>query len=159
MGVAVSWMTGYLIWGTGLAVACWLVAGSYQSWLAGTAMNLLGFLGHPASVRGLQAPFTFSLGTYAAMCLATSQAPLRVRIPALVIGLLALVGFELLFIIVMTLAVGMMKQHGVGVSPGAIRLTVYTVEVVPWLAAPIAWLTLLGRWGVTHKLEILHRGS
>jgi len=139
------WLARFVGWSSFLAVPCYLVMTSYQHALASLAMEALELAGSPAHLEvDLHEPF--SLGLFAAMCLASSNSPRRDRLRAVILGVLALAAFGLFAVLVFVVANRLATGHAGG-NDGVVSRFIETIlETVPWVSAPAMWLVLLGRW-------------
>jgi len=118
---------------------------AYQEALAALAVRIFEIAGAPARV-GVDLHEPFSLGLYAAMCLASRNAPRHIRMRAVAIGVPALAAFGLLAVLVFVVANRLTTGHAGGNEGAASRFIESTLETVPWVSAPALWLALLGRW-------------
>jgi hypothetical protein len=141
----VKLLARFLGWASILAFPCYLAMRPYQDALASLAMRIFEIAGAPARVEvDLHEPF--SLGLYAAMCLASRSAPRHIRMRAVAIGVPALAAFGLLAVLVFVVANRLTTGHAGGNEGAASRFIEATLETVPWVCAPALWLVMVGKW-------------
>jgi hypothetical protein len=146
------WLARLLGWATLLAIPCFLLTTPYQHALASLAMGLLASAGAPARIEvDLHEPF--SLGLYAALCLASRSSPLRHRLRAVTLGLPALAAWGLLAVLAFVVANRLATGHAGGDGGVASRFIETMLETVPWVSAPALWFVLLGKWELPRTLH------
>jgi hypothetical protein len=140
-----SWLARFLAWTTVLAVPFWLLGDVYHRGLAAAALAILGIPSAAVSLAPPEIPASHALGVFAALCLASTRAPLGRRLLALSVGLIGLAALELATGV---LAIGAQMASGPsGAAPDAARRLQDHLTALPaWIGAPVAWLVLLGRW-------------
>jgi hypothetical protein len=140
-----KWLVRFLLWATALALPVYALGGAYERMLAAAAMGLLGLHGDLSHMPAPEIPASHVLGVYAAMCLASTRAPVRRRLIAIAIGIVVMIALE---IATGTMAVrwALEGANGDEVSPALHRLRDYLTSLPAWLGAPATWLLLLGRW-------------
>src|SRR5262249_12582073 len=97
------------------------------------------------AIDEVQVMAPFDLAIFAAMCLASLSAPWPARRRALVIGVPALIGVEVLTVVA-GVAVSVPWPENSPQLEASLRLTGYVIETVPWVSAALVWLLLLGAW-------------
>ncbi|MBI1795529.1 MAG: hypothetical protein HYR74_00595 [Candidatus Eisenbacteria bacterium] len=138
------WLLRFIAWATLLALPCFWLDAAYVRMLAGVSLRLLGLGGDLGRIPPPDIPPSHVLGVYAAMCLASTRAPLARRIVAVAAGLAAMVALEI--------ATGTLAMHWAiesaraPASPALHRLRDYATSLPAWLGAPAVWLLMLGRW-------------
>ena len=138
------WLLRFLAWATVLAPLFWLLSDAYHRALATTTCHMLGIPTDRLSLEPPEIPASHVLGVFAALCLASTRAPLARRLAALAVGLCAMVAIELL--------TGLLAIHwamdALGTSPSGLgqRLRDHVTALPAWIGAPVVWLLLLGRW-------------
>ncbi len=139
------WLLRFLAWATVLAPPFWLLGDVYHRALATAALRLLGIPAGTLAFRPPEIPASHVLGVFAALCLASTRAPLKHRLSALLLGLGGLIAIELLTGL---LAIRWTLEGTVrGPVPGpAQRLRDHLTALPAWIGAPVVWLILLGRW-------------
>jgi hypothetical protein len=140
------WLVRFLVWATVLALPVYWIGGAYERMLATAAMGLLGLSGDVRRMAPPEIPASHVLGVYAAMCLASTRAPLRRRLIAIAVGVVAMIALE---IATGTLALRWALEDANAaepVSPALHRLRDYLTSLPAWLGAPVTWLLLLGRF-------------
>ena len=140
-----KWLLRFLAWATVLAVPSWWIGGAYHRMLAVISLGLLGIRSDRIAFQTPEIPASHVLGVYAAMCLASTRAPLARRLAALGAGLVIMVAVEVL---TGTLAIRWELEGatGAGLSAAAMRLRGYLTSLPAWIGAPIVWLLMLGRF-------------
>ena len=139
------WLLRFLAWATALAPLFWSLGDVYHRALATTSFRILGIPTNALQVEPPEIPASHVLGVFAALCLASTRAPLPRRLMALLLGLGVMVTIELL--------TGVLAIHEAlraaarGWPPGpAQRLRDHLTALPAWIGAPVVWLLLLGRW-------------
>ena len=139
------WLLRFLAWTTVLALPFWLLGDLYNRALVVSAMGILGLPVAPLALQPPDIPPSHVLGVFAALCLASTRAPVAKRVSALVIGLAGMMTIDLL--------TGVLAIHwaldaaaGRAVPVPAQRLENYLTSLPAWIGAPVLWLVLLGRW-------------
>src|SRR6267378_1729715 len=108
-----SWFARFGGWSALIAAPCYLAMAAYQHSLASLAMSSLELAGAPVRLEvDLHEPF--SLGLYAAMCLASSTSPRRARIRALALGVPVLAACGLLAVLSFVVANRVTTGHAGG---------------------------------------------
>jgi hypothetical protein len=133
-----------LVWIALLAVPTWLLAEPYHASLRATVSLLTGLELPRRALSSGEVQATQAMGAFVALCLASRAAPLRRRLSAIAIGLLALAALDVctgLFV----LRTEMLSITYAGLPHWLLALSSQVVSSPPWLAAPIAWLLLLGK--------------
>ena len=141
------WLLRVLAWATVLAVPSWFIGAAYHRMLATVTLAILGIPGGGVAFQAPEIPASHVLGVYAALCLASTRAPRVRRLAALAIGLLALVGIEILtgVLAIRWEMEGASGAAGGALSPVALRMRSYLTGLPAWIGAPMMWLVLLGR--------------
>jgi hypothetical protein len=137
------WMFHFFAWTILFAVPCYLISSPYQRILAAAVGDLLTLAGRRVEVFQLQVYAPFDLGIFAAMCLASLNAPLAARKRALLLGLPFLVGLEIVTVLA---AAGPALIFRGSPDDFPVRLMRYTIETVVWISGPSVWLLFLGAW-------------
>ena len=140
-----KWLLRFLLWATLLSVPCAFVSHGYQRGLAQVAMAVLAVFGQGVEIEDVQVMAPFDLAIFAAMCLSSLSAPWPARRRALLIGIPALAGIEVLTVVA-AIAVSMAWPEGSSGLAASLRLTGYLIETIPWVSAAVVWLLLLGAW-------------
>jgi hypothetical protein len=141
-----KWLVRFLVWATVLALPVYWIGGAYERMLAVAAMGLLGLSGDLSRMAPPEIPASHVLGVYAAMCLASTRAPLRRRLVAIVAGVVAMIALE---IATGTIALRWALEDANAAQPVSAalhRLRDYLTSLPAWLGAPLTWLVLLGRF-------------
>jgi hypothetical protein len=139
------WLLRVLAWATVLAVPSWFIGPAYHRLLASATLGILGIPSERLAFQPPEIPASHVLGVYAALCLASTRAPRARRLMALAIGLVALVGIEILTG-VLAIRWEMEGAAGAALPPVALRMRGYLTGLPAWIGAPMMWLLLLGRW-------------
>lgn len=152
------WLVRFLAWATVFAVPSWLIGDAYHHGLAKATLWMLRIPSDRLAFQPPDIPASHILGVYAALCLASTRAPLARRLVALAIGLVGMVAVELL---AGALAVRWSLDAGAGgaVSPPAMRLQSYLTSLPAWIGAPVLWLLLLGGWELPRTARPRRGGS
>ena len=137
-------MLRFAAWATLAFAAAWFIAHPYQRALAGLAGRLVAPPGTEIEWLDLEIFFPFDLSVYAALCLASAWAPWRVRLRALGVGLAALVGVELLTLIVVMKVMLASAGQPAAQAEATQRFVVGVIRLTGLVAAGCAWLYLLG---------------
>jgi hypothetical protein len=139
------WLVRFLVWATVLAPPFWLLGDAYHHLLTTASLAVLGIPVGEVRFPPPEIPASHVLGVFAALCLASTRAPLRQRLLALSIGLAGMVVLEL--------STGVLAIHAqlssaaAGAPPGPMDRMWDRLEGLPaWIGAPVLWLLLLGRW-------------
>lgn len=133
-----------LAWGILLTGPCFLLSAPYQALLARAASGALACVGIRTQLEvDLHEPF--SVGFFLSLCLASRRSRRAQRLRAMVVGAAALAVLSGLLVAVIVVGGRMLPPEAQGLSGGARRFLETILELVPWLAAPGAWLLLLGR--------------
>jgi hypothetical protein len=139
-----------VLWATLLFVPSWYVAHPYQRALV-TVAGALAVPGQELEFTDVEIFYPFDLGIFVALCLASLWAPWKRRGRAIGVGLPALVGVELLSLVVAIRVLLGVMQPAAGVTPSpadadaAYRLATGVIRVTGLIAAAAVWLYLLGR--------------
>jgi hypothetical protein len=137
-------MLRFAAWATLTFAAAWFIAHPYQRALAGLAGRLVAPPGTEIEWLDLEIFFPFDLSVYAALCLASTWTPWRVRLRALGIGLAALVVVELLTLIVVMKVMLASAGQPAAQADATQRFVVGVIRLTGLVAAGCAWLYLLG---------------
>ena len=140
-----KWLLWFLLWATLLSVPCTFVSRPYQRGLSRVAATVLAIAGQEVEIDDVQVMAPFDLAIFAAMCLASLSAPWAARRRALLIGLPALVGIEVIAV-VLGVGVSMIWPENSPQLEASLRLSGHVIETVPWVSAAVVWLLLLGAW-------------
>ena len=139
-----KWLLRFLGWATVLAPLSWWLGETYHRALVTITLGALGIPTDPRALPPPEIPPSHVLGVFAALCLASTRAPLARRLVALGVGLGVMVAIELL--------TGMLAIHwamgAAAAGPPGIeqRFRDHLTALPAWIGAPVVWLLLLGRW-------------
>ena len=147
-----KWLLRFFAWATLLAGPSWLLTAAYHRALAEMSSGILGLPGPPAGHGHSGVPASHVLGVFAALCLASTRAPLSKRLSAVVIGLVCLVAIEVLTGVA-AIAWTLQASRIGDVPDFELRVMNYLVSAPAWLSAPLLWLLLLGRWELPLKRD------
>ena len=138
-----SWWARLFAWGSGLAVAAWLLGDAYRRGLAIVAMSIFSLGGQSVELQKIEVLAPSDLALFAALCLAGGKAPRRDRLRALTLGLPLLVVMDVLSVV---LGVGFLMVQSVQgpAPPGIVRLVNGAMAMLPWMSAAALWLALVG---------------
>jgi len=144
----VKWWLRFLAGASLLFPLAWLALGPWHRVLAPLVSAGVGALGIPFEVRTLDLLAPYDLAFFAAMVLATTRAPRSRRLRAAAIGVPVLVLAEIAFA---TLAAWSALRGAMGhpLAAPALSMIEAVAASFPWVAAPLAWVALLGghaRW-------------
>lgn len=140
-----KWFLRFLLWATLLAYPCFVLASSYERLLFG----ILSAFVHARLQHDPTSPPDFAaanvLGVFAAMCLATTGAPWRVRCRSLIIGLAIMPAIECACALA---SIGVMfLQASRGPWPPSGRAAFNALIAVPRFGAgPAIWLAMFRNW-------------
>jgi hypothetical protein len=134
------WLLRFALWSAALAIPFLLLAGVYQRALLAGVASLLGIrIPPPSGTTSVDLSAANALGIYAAMCLASTAAPWKVRARSLALGLAGMVLVEFGAGFVSVLA-GLRQA-----SPETSKALDALLAVPRYTSAPGLWLLLLGR--------------
>ena len=150
------WLVRFLVWATVLAPPFWLLGGAYHHLLTTASLAVLGIPAGEVRFPPPEIPPSHVLGVFAALCLASTRAPLRQRLLALSVGMVCIVVLELF-----TGVLAIHAQLAIAASdalPGPMHRLSDRLEALPaWIGAPVVWLLLLGRWELPRARAPLRR--
>lgn len=139
-----GWLPRFIVWASLLAVPCWWISTSWQSALAAVASAPFAWFGMRIEMLAFNVSAPFDLGLYLAMVLASRRAPARRFRRAWWIGIPVILAAE---VITVSGAMALVLLSGnQDVFRMTMRIMPYLVETIPWVAAPLTWLALLGSW-------------
>ena len=140
-----SWPVRVVIWSVILALPCWWCSGAYERWLATAIKALMALTGHALRIDRLEVFAPLDIGIFASMCLASRNAPGRLRARAIAIGLPLLVAMEVVVLLGATFVI-LSHQRGALEADLFRDLPGNMVKTIGWVNALVLWLALLGRW-------------
>lgn len=137
----------FALWATLLFVPSWKVAKPWQTAVGGAAASVVSSPGREIEVVDLELFYPFDIGVYAALCLASTWAPLRRRALAIAVGIPVL---YLLEVATLALAFGaMMAGPGAHGGPDAAetaqRFAAGLIRVTGLVTAGGLWFLWFGR--------------
>ena len=139
-----SWLLRFILWASLLALPCWWVSDPWQAGLASIVSTPFAWFGMQIEMMQFNVSAPFELGLYAAMVLASRRAPRKRWRRAWWIGLPIVLAVEALTVtgsMALVLASGNRSMFEV-----TMRIMPYLIETIPWVAAPLTWLVMLGPW-------------
>jgi len=143
VGNPASWWKHFLVWAIVLSIPCWVLADAYHTGLMTATSVLLGVVLPRRPTGEIEVHAAHALGIFAAMCLASTRAPLGRRLRAILIGVPTLMGIELLTGII-AIQAQILDQTGNGLPSWVLDFLDQALSAPPWLGAPLLWLLLLG---------------
>jgi hypothetical protein len=142
-----NWWVRCALWASLFALPCWWISAPYQHGLARIAEFVLGLGGADIAIDDIDLFAPWDLAIFVAMCLATFRAPWSARVRALWIGGAALVTIEVAMIVLGVVV--LMRPAGASAGPADGAMVSHVFATVPWVAAGLVWIPLLGHYQLT----------
>jgi hypothetical protein len=134
----------FLGWATLLVIPCWLASPPYQRFTAQAATAAMAEVGFPWILRSVNIFAPCDIGIFAALVLATTSAPRRARVTALLKGIPVLLVVEVITAVFGCVQITL-RQPPQSEAKDQIRtFLIYVIDSALLWSPLLVWLTLLG---------------